>query len=99
VILAPLPCVEARSIRILSIVTEEAPKVVEGAARGVQINEPQVIFLEHEALLTLSVGDDESYVVLPHLTELLHGVTGHPPDRIGQKNVILDDSPEDAEMR
>jgi len=67
-------------MRILSIMTEERRlKVIEGAARGIQIDEPQVLFLEHEgAVDAFAVGDDESDVVLPHLTELLHGKTDIP---------------------
>ena len=44
------------------------------------------------------VGDDESDIALPHLTELLQGETDITHERIGQKDVILDDSPENAEM-
>ena len=46
----------------------------------------------------IAVGDDESDIALPHLRELLHGVADIPQVGIGQKDVILDDSPEDAEM-
>ena len=68
-------------------------------ARGVKIDKPQVLLLEHEgAVNDIAVGDDESDVALPHFFKFLYGVTYVPQVRIGQKDVILKYSPEDAEM-